>query len=363
MIRLFAACCLAPAAAFAEVPRVMTDFAPIHSLTAQVMGDLGTPDLLMPPGADPHDFALRPSDAGNLGEADLLFWTGPGLTPWLTDLIDTLAPQATQVTLLEVPGWDTLPIRDIQKFTVPAAEEHDHDEHGHDDHGHDDHGHDDHGHDDHGHDDHDHAHDDDHGHDHAHDDHGHDHSHDAHSHDHDHDHDHGDFDPHAWLDPNIAQVWVAAIADELSAADPDNAATYASNAEAAIARLAALDTELAAQMTPLAGQAYILPHDGYQYFEARYGLTASGAISGIDARTPGPAQIASLRDQMAQSDIVCVFSDAEIGERWATVVTEGTSARTARIDGVGMDLDSGVDLYDALLRRLADDFADCLGGA
>ncbi|WP_322893855.1 MULTISPECIES: zinc ABC transporter substrate-binding protein [unclassified Yoonia] len=338
MIRLLSLCALAPVTAFAEVPQVMTDFAPIHSLTAQVMGDLGTPDVLLPPGADPHDFALTPSDAGNLGATDLLIWTGPSLTPWLTDMIATLAPQATQLTLLDAAGWDALPVRDMQTFTLAAAEEHGHD---HDEHEHDDHEHD-----------HDHA---------DHDDHGHD-DHDDHAHD-DHDHDHGDFDPHAWLDPSIAQVWVAAIADQLSAADPDNGATYASNADAAITRLAALDTELAAQLAPLAGRAYVLPHDGYQYFETRYGLTAAGAISGIDARTPGPAQIASLRDQMAESEIVCVFSDAEIGDRWATVVTESTGARTAQIDGIGAGLDGGPDLYEAMLRRLADEFTACLGDA
>lgn len=335
MIRFLSLCALAPTAVFAEVPQVMTDFAPVHSLTAQVMGDLGAPDVLLPAGADPHDYAMRPSDAANLGAADLVFWTGPSLTPWLSDLLDTLAPNAAQVALLDVTGWDRLPVRDIQQFVLPAAE----DDHGHDEH--DDHkdGHDDHGHDDHGHDEH------------AHDDHGHD------------DHDHGDFDPHAWLDPAVAQVWLAAIADQLGTADPDNAATYAANADAAIARLTALDAELAAQLAPFAGLAYILPHDGYQYFEARYGLTAAGAIAGIDARTPGPAQVASLRDQMADSNIVCVFSDAEIGDRWATVVTEGTDAHTAQIDGVGAGLDGGPALYEALLRRLADDFAACLGGA
>jgi len=161
----------------------------------------------------------------------------------------------------------------------------------------------------------------------------------------------------------VAQVWLAAIADQLGTADPDNAATYAANADAAIARLTALDAELAAQLAPFAGLAYILPHDGYQYFEARYGLTAAGAIAGIDARTPGPAQVASLRDQMADSNIACVFSDAEIGDRWATVVTEGTGANTAQIDGVGAGLDGGPALYEVLMRRLADDFATCLGGA
>jgi zinc transport system substrate-binding protein len=333
MIRFLSLCALAPTAVFAQVPQVMTDFAPVHSLTAQVMGDLGAPDVLLPAGADPHDYAMRPSDAAKLGAADLVFWTGPSLTPWLSDLLDTLAPSAAQVALLDVTGWDRLAIRDIQQFIMPAAE----DDHGHDDHdAHDDHkdDHDDHGHEEHGHDDH-----------------GHD------------DHDHGDFDPHAWLDPTVAQVWLAAIADQLGTADPDNAATYTANADAAIARLTALDAELAAQLAPFAGLAYILPHDGYQYFEARYGLSAAGAIAGIDARTPGPAQVASLRDQMADSNIVCVLSDAEIGDRWATVVTEGTGARTAQIDGVGAGLDGGQALYEALLRRLADDFAACLGGA
>ena len=318
MIRFLSLCALAPTAVFAQAPQVMTDFAPVHSLTAQVMGDLGAPDVLLPAGADPHDYAMRPSDAANLGAADLVFWTGPSLTPWLSDLLDTLAPNAAQVALLDLAGWDRLPVRDIQQFVLPAAE---------DDHGHDDHE----------------------DHEDEHDDHGHD--------------DHADFDPHAWLDPAVAQVWLAAIADQLGTADPNNAATYAANADAAIARLTALDAELATQLAPFAGLAYILPHDGYQYFEARYGLTAAGAIAGIDARTPGPAQVASLRDQMADSNIVCVFSDAEIGDRWATVVTEGTGAHTAQIDGVGAGLDGGPALYEALLRRLADDFAACLGGA
>jgi zinc transport system substrate-binding protein len=105
----------------------------------------------------------------------------------------------------------------------------------------------------------------------------------------------------------------------------------------------------------------VLPHDGYQYFENRFGLTAQASITGIDARTPGPAQIASLRDQMADNDVVCVFSDAEIGERWAQVIIEGTDAQTASIDGVGLGLEAGPDLYAQTISRLGTAFAGCLG--
>ncbi|MFQ1701754.1 zinc ABC transporter substrate-binding protein [Loktanella agnita] len=354
MRRSLALLSLLPSAALADVPRVITDIAPIHSLTTQVMGELGTPDLLLPPGADPHDFALRPSEAASLSKADLVIWVGHGLTPWLEEPLETLAPQASHLSLLESEAWDKLPIRE--------AGHHDDDHDTHDDHDEDgDHDHEE-AHDDHdGHADHDdHDHEDDHA-DHA--EHGDgDHEedqgdHDAHAHDH---HDHGDFDPHAWLDPSIAQVWVEVIADNLASADPENADIYAQNAERAIADLQALEQELTTKLDGLSGN-YILPHDGYQYFETHFGLEAQASIAGIDARDPGPAQVAALQDRMADEHITCVFSDAQIGARWATLVIEGTDARTAELDGVGNGLDAGAELYGQTLRRLGDAFADCLG--
>jgi len=287
MRRILAALSLLPATALADVPKVITDVAPIQSLTAQVMGDLGTPDMLLPPGADPHDFSLRPDQAERLGQADLVIWVGEALIPWLEEPLQTLAPQAPRFSLLEVDGWTPL--------VIPEG-------------------------------------------------------------------DAGDIDPHAWMDPTVAQTWVAAIAGALSDADPDNAATYAANAEATIANLGALDAQLASQLAGLEDRAYVLPHDGYRYFETRFGLTAQAAIAGIDARTPGPAQIAEIRDQMTEQNVVCVFSDAEIGDRWANVITEGTDARTVMIDGVGVGLEAGPTLYGQMLERLAGQFTACLGG-
>lgn len=316
MIRLLCSTCLLPVSAFADVPAVMTDIAPVHSIAAQVMGDLGTPDLLLPPGADPHDFALRPSDAARLGDAELVIWVGEGLTPWLSEPLETLAPQAAHISLLDVPGWEQLDIRDVK------------DHGGHDDHKeHDDH------------DDHE--------------------EHEEHADDHA--HDHGDFDPHAWLDPKIAGVWAQEIATQLGSIDPANAAIYNANADAAVTRFDALSEGISAQLAAVTDKAYVLPHDGYQYFEARFGLTAQAAIAGIDARSPGPAQIGALRDDMAANNVVCVFSDVAIGDRWAAVITEGTSANTVQIDGIGRGLEAGPALYEAMMSRLADGFETCLG--
>ena len=49
--------------AIADVPSVAVDIAPVHSLVARVMDGVGSPDLVIPPGASPHEYSLRPSEA------------------------------------------------------------------------------------------------------------------------------------------------------------------------------------------------------------------------------------------------------------------------------------------------------------
>ena len=105
----------------AEAPRVATDIAPVQSIAARVMAGIGTPDLVIPPGASPHGYALRPSEARALQDADLVVWIGPALTPWLADPIDTLAPDAPRLTLEDAPGITLLPARSGDGFEAHDA--------------------------------------------------------------------------------------------------------------------------------------------------------------------------------------------------------------------------------------------------
>ena len=95
---------MAAAPVWADAPVVVTDFGPVQSLVADVMGDLGSPTALLPPGGDPHDFALRPSQAALLEAADLVFWVGPELMPALGDALVPLAGRAEVVSLLHGAG-------------------------------------------------------------------------------------------------------------------------------------------------------------------------------------------------------------------------------------------------------------------
>ena len=141
----------------ADVPNVAADIAPIHSLVSKVMDGVGEPKLVIQSGASPHGYRLRPSEAKALQDANLIFWMGEELTPWLDGAIDTLASNATVTSLLDQEG---VLLHDFREGALFEAHDHSaHDEHDdHDDHVISDHkDHDDHDdHDDHkDHDDHD----------------------------------------------------------------------------------------------------------------------------------------------------------------------------------------------------------------
>ena len=314
--------------AFADTPRVAVDIAPVHSLVARVMEGVGTPDLIIQAGASPHEYSLRPSEAAALQDANLVFWIGSDLTPWLTDAIETLAPNANVTELLEADGTIELEFREGALFEA-------HDDHSDDDH--DDKAHDEHeeeGHDDHSDDDHD---------DKAHD-----------------EHEHGDHDPHAWLSPQNAMTWMNVIAGQLSAADPDNAGAYFANAAAGRTEIKVLISEITATLNPLRDGRFIVFHDAYQYFETDFNFPASGAISISDASDPSPARIAEIQDRIAKQGIDCVLAEPQFNPGLVATVLEGSNAQTGILDPLGSDLKPGSALYPQLIRNLSTALAGCM---
>lgn len=321
-----------PSAAVAEVPRVVTDIAPVHSLVAQVMAGVGVPDLLIDQATSPHHFALRPSQARALQEADLVVWIGAGLSPALSGAIADLAGAGKEMALLSVPQTDLLPIREDVRFEAHRHD--DHDDHGHDDQGHDDH--DDHGHDDHGHDDHE------------------DEGHEDHAHD-------GAIDPHAWLDPDNAALWLTAIAEELAAADPDHAQTYRINAENAARQVEQLADQIEADFAATPPPAFIVFHDAYQYFEDAFDISAQGAISLSDASAPSAARLSEIRTIVAEQRVECLFAEPQFDPDILSAVADAAPVSIAVIDPYGGHIPTGVDFYPALLRDLATGISGCKG--
>ncbi len=340
--------------AMADVPNVAVDIAPVHSLVARVMEGVATPNLIIQAGASPHEYSLRPSEAAALQEADLVFWMGEDLTPWLEGAIETLAGDAVVTELLEAEGTILFDFREGALFGPHMHEEegelgheHDHEEHAHED-AHEEHAHED------EHEEHDesqehagHAHEDDHD------------DHDDHARD-EHGHAHGEHDSHAWLSPDNASTWLNLIAAQLSSANPGNAGTYFANAAAARAELEVLVSEVHGILEPVRESRFVVFHDAYQYFEVSFGLQASGAISLGDASDPSPSRIAEIQDLIRDEGIDCVLAEPQFNKGLVLTVMDGTDANTGTLDPLGSDLELGPALYPQLIRNLATTLAECL---
>lgn len=328
----------------ADVPNVVADIAPVHSLVARVMEGVGTPDLILPPGASPHEYSLRPSEASALQEADMVVWMGPRLAPWMEGALATLAENADVLTLLEADETMLLEVRENALFEKHSHEPEDHPEDGHEDHveGGQNHEHKD---------------------EHDHEEHAegesHDHHHEERSHD-DHNHADGEYDPHAWLSPANAATWLNLIAAKLSAADPENAGSYFANAASARAEMEALFTEVKEILEPVRGGGFIVFHDAFQYFETDFDLPASGAISLSDAQDPSPTRITEVQERIRDEGINCVLAEPQFNQGLVSTVLDGTNANTAVIDPIGVDLEPGQMLYPQLIRNLASTLAKCM---
>ncbi len=299
------------------VPNVATDVTPVHSLVSQVMEGVGEPRLVIQRGASPHSYSMRPSEAAALENADVVFWVGEELTPWLDRALGNLAPDARQVALLHAEGTLRHAFRE-RVLTETAG----HDEHGHDEPAHDDHGHDDHA-----------------------------------------GHAHEGIDPHAWLDPVNARYWLGVIAETLAEADPANAEAYRRNAEAGQAEIDALLAHVQGEVSPVHEQAFIVFHDAYQYYERRFDMNTVGAISLSDATDPSPAHIAEIREIVGEHDVQCVFAEPQFNPALVDTVLNGTSARTGVLDPLGSDIATGPDFYPTLIRQLTDRLVSCLAGS
>jgi len=150
--------------------KVVTSIKPIHSLASYLMDGVGKPDLIVDGYASPHGFALKPSHAKMLQNADLIFWVGEDLESFLEKPLDSIAKKAEKIELMEIKGLNKLEFRERNIFE-------EHDDHGHDEHK--EHGHKEDKHDDHQ------------------------------------GHAHGEHDPHIWVDTMNVKVDISEMVEHL----------------------------------------------------------------------------------------------------------------------------------------------------
>ena len=169
----------------------------VQTCALPILAGVAAPGVIVPAGASPHSYALRPSDARRIARANLIFWIGKSGEPFLEKTLSSLGDPARAIALIDLDGLKRLAARkpgvwrktrsatdgDRLASSADAAGP-------------------------------------------------------------------GGIDPHVWLDPANARVIVRAMAAALARIDPGRAAIYERNADALEARLVALDREIAARPAP-----------------------------------------------------------------------------------------------------------------
>ncbi|WP_421277983.1 zinc ABC transporter substrate-binding protein ZnuA [Aeromonas veronii] len=288
---------------------VLTTIKPLGFIAAAITDGVSEPKVLLPTGASPHDFSLRPSDIRSINSADLVVWVGPELEGFMAK---PLANHPHALALTQVEG---MPL--FNYATQDSHDSHDHDDHDHAAHEHGDH----------------------------------DEGHEGHHHE--------GVDPHIWLGPTQAKVIAKAIASELGKLDPANQARYDANLAAFDTKVDAKDKVIGGQMKAVNEKGYFVFHEAYGYWERHYGMSSKGHFTVSPERRPGAKTLVDIRKALEEKQASCIYAEPQFSPAVIESVARNTGAKVLLLDEVGEQVPLGPDGYPQFMQQLADAFAQC----
>ncbi|WP_230469477.1 zinc ABC transporter substrate-binding protein ZnuA [Gibbsiella quercinecans] len=292
---------------------VLTSIRPLGFIASAIADGVTETEVLLPDGASPHDFALRPSDIQRLRAADLVIWVGPDMEAFLTKAVAPL-PANRQLAISELAA--------VKPLLMKGDDDDDHEHH-------------------------------------------HDHgeaadNHAEHDHDHDDGHHHGAYNLHVWLSPEIAKLTAIAIHDRLLELMPQNKDKLDANLRQFENLLTQTDKNVVNMLTPVQGKGYFVFHDAYGYFEKHYGLSPLGHFTVNPEIQPGAQRLHQIRTQLVEQKAVCVFAEPQFRPAVINAVAKGTAARSGTLDPLGMGIALGKDSYGNFLSALSNQYVSCL---
>ncbi|OFB48199.1 zinc ABC transporter substrate-binding protein [Serratia marcescens] len=284
---------------------VVTSIRPLGFIASAIADGVTPTEVLLPDGASPHDFALRPSDIQRLRSADLVLWVGPDMEAFLNKALVPISA-TRKLAVSELPA--------VKPLLMKGEEDDDHD-----------------------------------------------HAGEAHNHaDDDHGHHHGEYNMHVWLSPEIAKVTAIAIHDRLLELMPQNKDKLDANLRQFENLLTQTDKNVGNMLTPVQGKGYFVFHDAYGYFEKHYGLSPLGHFTVNPEIQPGAQRLHQIRTQLVEQKAVCVFAEPQFRPAVINAVAKGTKVRSGTLDPLGTGIALGKDSYGKFLAHLSNQYVSCL---
>jgi ABC-type Zn uptake system ZnuABC Zn-binding protein ZnuA len=223
-------------------------------------------ETIIPAGVDVHTFEPSPADAQRLAGADLIIMNGLGLDEWALSLLEAAGKGEADVLEL-AEGID-----ESNAWVYLEGEEHQ--EEGGEEHG------------------------------------------------------HGGADPHIWLDPKGAAIYVERIAARVTADLPERAAEIESARDAGLAEIAALDEELRVGFAAVdaSKRKIVTFHDAFGYFARTYEIEIVGVAIEAPGQEPSAKEIAALIDAIKAAGVTSVFSEVQFPSKVLDQIAAETGA-------------------------------------
>ncbi len=171
--------------------------------------------------------------------------------------------------------------------------------------------------------------------------------------------------PHAWMSPSNALIYVENIRKAMAAHDPANADVYARNAAAYSAKIKASDAPLRQRLASIPeAQRWLVTSEGaFSYLARDYGMKEL-YLWPINADEQGtPKQVRRVIDLVRQHKIPVVFSESTISDKPARQVAKEAKARYGGVLYVDSLSEAGgpVPTYLKLLEVTVDTIAKGFG--
>ena len=313
---------------------IVTSIKPLGFIASAIANEVTDVDVLVPTGASPHDYNLKPSDAQKLKSAEMVVWIGEDVDLFLDKSIDDLDYKKV-LTIKDIAA--------IEPFLMKGEHHHHHGEGDAHEHSHEGHHHAHEGHD------HKHAHGD---HDHKHD-----HAHEGHEHHHD---DDASINWHVWYSPDISKVVAQRIASKLVKQYPEKKALIEKNVAEFDRTLAETSVKIKAQLESVKDKGFYVFHDAYGYFNQAYGLNQTGYFTINPLVAPGAKTLAKIKEEIAEHKVSCLFAEPQFTPKVIESLSKATQVKVGRLDPMGDAVKLGVNSYAAFLQFTADSYSQCL---
>lgn len=147
-------------------------------------------------------------------------------------------------------------------------------------------------------------------------------------------HDHGAVNAHIWMSPRQAIAQVENIARGLMEQDSAHAQQYRANADAYIARLKALDEQIAAELAPVRGARIVTSHPAFEYLARDYGIEIVASLGQEPGQMPRTRDMAELVDTVRGMNIRALFVERAYAEKAAEVLARETGVSIYTLDSL-----------------------------